>query len=87
MSGSDQKQDPFDLQRFVDAQDPVYSRVCAELRDGRKSSHWMWFIFPQIRGLGNSSLAREFGISSLEEAKAYLMHSVLGLGSMNVAGW
>ncbi len=70
--------DPFDLQRFVDAQNPVYQRVCAELRNGRKDSHWMWFIFPQLRRLGSSRLATAFGISSREEAEAYLDHPLLG---------
>jgi uncharacterized protein (DUF1810 family) len=67
-----------DLQRFVDAQDPVYEGVLLELRDGRKRSHWMWFIFPQLRGLGGSRLATTFGIDGLEEARAYLAHPVLG---------
>ena len=70
--------DPFDLQRFVDAQAPVYPRVVAELRQGRKQSHWMWFIFPQLAGLGHSAMARRFAISSREEAVAYLAHGVLG---------
>ena len=70
--------DPYDLQRFVDAQDPVYGKVCSELRDGRKKSHWMWFVFPQIEGLGFSPLARKFAISSLAEAAAYLAHPILG---------
>jgi uncharacterized protein (DUF1810 family) len=70
--------DPYDLQRFVDAQNPVYDQVCAELRDGRKKSHWMWFIFPQIGGLGSSQLARKFAVSSLAEAAAYLAHPILG---------
>lgn len=70
--------DPFDLQRFVDAQDPVYSKVCAELRAGRKTSHWIWFIFPQLRGLGHSPMASEFGIGSQQEAEGYLAHPVLG---------
>ncbi len=70
--------DPYDLQRFADAQDPVYSRVCAELRSGRKRSHWMWFIFPQIAGLGSSAMAQRYAISSLQEAQAYLKHPVLG---------
>jgi uncharacterized protein (DUF1810 family) len=69
--------DPFDLQRFIDAQNPIYADVCDELRRGRKTSHWMWFIFPQIQGLGHSPMATKFAISSLEEAKAYLRHSVL----------
>jgi uncharacterized protein (DUF1810 family) len=70
--------DPYDLERFVTAQDSVFKQVCAELREGRKHGHWMWFIFPQLRGLGHSSTARHFGISSLSEAEAYLRHSVLG---------
>ena len=70
--------DPYDLQRFVEAQEPVYARVCAELRRGRKASHWMWFMFPQIRGLGHSPMAQKYAISSLAEAKAYLDHPVLG---------
>jgi uncharacterized protein (DUF1810 family) len=69
---------PFDLERFVSAQNPVYDRVCAELRKGRKSSHWMWFIFPQLRGLGLSAMAEKFGIASRAEARAYLNHPVLG---------
>ena len=70
--------DPHDLQRFVDAQHAVYDRVCAELRNGRKKSHWMWFIFPQITGLGSSPMAQRYAISSLQEAQAYLKHPVLG---------
>jgi uncharacterized protein (DUF1810 family) len=70
--------DPFDLNRFVEAQAPVYGSVVDELREGRKRSHWMWFVFPQIRGLGGSPMAARYGISSLEEARAYLRHDVLG---------
>jgi len=70
--------DRYDLQRFLDAQQPVFDAVRAELRDGRKRSHWMWFIFPQIAGPGHSELARRYALSSLEEARAYLAHSVLG---------
>src|SRR5947208_14831275 len=70
--------DPYDLQRFVDAQNPVYDTVCSELRDGRKKSHWMWFIFPQIEGLGFSPLAPKFAISFLAEAAAYVAHPILG---------
>lgn len=70
--------DPYHLQRFVDAQQPVFDDVCRELRDGRKRSHWMWFIFPQIKGLGHSDMARKFAISSREEAEAYLKHPILG---------
>jgi uncharacterized protein (DUF1810 family) len=70
--------DPFDLQRFVSAQTPVVDRVFAELRAGRKQSHWMWFVFPQIAGLGRTSTAVRYAISSPEEAQAYLRHPVLG---------
>ena len=70
--------DPFDLQRFVAAQEPLFDRVLSELRAGRKRSHWMWFIFPQLRGVGRSSIAEYYGISSLAEARAYLAHPVLG---------
>ena len=70
--------DPFDLQRFVDAQASVYERVRTELRNGRKQSHWMWFIFPQIAGLGHSTMAQRYAISSLREAEAYIKHPVLG---------
>ncbi len=70
--------DPFDLQRFVDAQNPVYDSVREELRSGQKHGHWMWFIFPQRRGLGSSAMATRFGISSRNEAEAYLRHPVLG---------
>jgi uncharacterized protein (DUF1810 family) len=70
--------DPFDLERFVNAQNPVYARVYEELRKGRKEGHWMWFIFPQLRGLGSSQLATAFGISSRQEAEAYLNHLILG---------
>jgi uncharacterized protein (DUF1810 family) len=74
----DSAADPFELERFVAAQEPVYRDVIAELRDGRKRSHWMWFVFPQLRGLGGSAMAARYGISSLEEADAYLRHPVLG---------
>jgi len=70
--------DPYDLDRFVRAQSSVYDRVLSELRAGVKTSHWMWFIFPQIRGLGRSPTAMEYAISSLEEVRAYLQHEVLG---------
>jgi len=69
--------DPFDLQRFVDAQEDVYERVRAELRAGRKETHWMWYIFPQIQGLGLSPTAQRYAISSIEEAQAYLSHPLL----------
>jgi uncharacterized protein (DUF1810 family) len=72
--------DPYDLQRFVAAQDAggTYRRAAAELRNGRKDSHWMWFIFPQIAGLGYSPASRTYAISSVAEARAYLAHPVLG---------
>ena len=70
--------DPFNLERFVTAQAPVFEIVLAELRAGRKRSHWMWFVFPQLTGLGRSSTARFYGIGSLDESRAYLAHSVLG---------
>jgi uncharacterized protein (DUF1810 family) len=70
--------DPFDLERFVDAQAPVYASVLAELRRGRKQSHWMWFIFPQFAGLGHSAMAQRYALSSRDEAVAYIGHGVLG---------
>jgi uncharacterized protein (DUF1810 family) len=70
--------DPYNLQCFVEAQHDDYEDVCAELRAGRKTSHWIWFIFPQIKGLGTSATSDWFAISSLDEAKAYLQHPVLG---------
>jgi len=70
--------DPYDLQRFVAAQEPVFPTALAELRAGRKRTHWMWFIFPQLRGLGRSPTATYYGIGSLDEARAYLAHPVLG---------
>jgi uncharacterized protein (DUF1810 family) len=70
--------DPFNLQRFVDAQAPVYETVLGELRAGRKTTHWIWFIFPQAKGLGRSARSEFYGIGSLDEARAYLAHPVLG---------
>lgn len=70
--------DPFNLQRFVDPQNRWYERACTELSQGRKQSHWMWFIFPQIKGLGHSAMANLYAISSLQEAEAYLLHPLLG---------
>ena len=70
--------DPFDLQRFIDAQAPIYARVVAELSRGQKQSHWMWFIFPQLGGLGHSAMAQRFAIASREEAVAYLSDAVPG---------
>jgi uncharacterized protein (DUF1810 family) len=68
----------FNLERFVEAQNPVYPQVRRELSQGRKQGHWMWFIFPQLKGLGHSSVAIRFGIAGADEARAYLAHSVLG---------
>ena len=65
----------FDLERFVSAQDPVYSTVLSELRSGQKRTHWMWFMFPQLAGLGHSHMAQLYAISSLDEARAYLEHT------------
>jgi uncharacterized protein (DUF1810 family) len=73
-----QSEDPFDLQRFIDAQAPVIEDALAELRAGRKRTHWMWFVFPQIAGLGSSAMAVRYAISSPAEARAYLAHPVLG---------
>jgi uncharacterized protein (DUF1810 family) len=70
--------DPFNLDRFVAAQAPVLNTVLAELKAGHKRSHWMWFIFPQLRGLGHSSMAQFYGIGSLHEARAYFIHPLLG---------
>ena len=70
--------DPYDLERFVKAQNPVFEQVCSELKKGRKEGHWMWFVFPQLKGLGHSSMASKFGISSRDEAEAYLQHPILG---------
>src|SRR5689334_19633652 len=78
--------DAFDLARFTDAQDGVYETVLAELRAGRKRSHWIWFVFPQLRGLGHSATAFRFGVTSLEEATAYLNHPVLGPRLLECAG-
>ena len=71
--------DPYDLQRFVDAQDGgTYDRALAELRAGRKASHWMWFVFPQVSGLGRSDMAVRYALSGVDEARAYRSHPVLG---------
>jgi uncharacterized protein (DUF1810 family) len=70
--------DPFDLQRFVEAQDGAYPQALAELRAGRKDTHWIWYVFPQIAGLGSSAMSARFSIRSLEEAEAYLDHPLLG---------
>jgi len=79
-------EDRFNLQRFVEAQSGVMERVCAELRAGQKRSHWMWFVFPQIRGLGSSEMAMQYAISGREEARAYLDHVVLGPRLQECAG-
>ena len=71
-------QDPHQLQRFVDAQHPIYERALAELRAGHKQSHWMWFVFPQVAGLGRSDMAERYAISNIDEAMAYLAHPLLG---------
>jgi len=80
--------DPYDLRRFVAAQeaDGTYQRALAELRAGRKTSHWMWFVFPQIAGLGYSPVSRTYAITSLAEARAYLAHPVLGECAGTLAG-
>jgi uncharacterized protein (DUF1810 family) len=70
--------DPFELERFVEAQEDVHERALAEIRAGRKQTHWMWFVFPQVRGLGSSPMALRYAIGSLDEARAYLAHPVLG---------
>jgi len=74
----EQQRDPYHLERFVEAQNPVYDQVCWELQQGLKMTHWIWFIFPQIGGLSSSAMSRRFAIASLEEADAYLNQSVLG---------
>ncbi|MDP5185103.1 DUF1810 domain-containing protein [Blastococcus sp. BMG 814] len=70
--------DPFDLRRFVDAQTQTYDQALGELRAGQKRTHWMWFVFPQVEGLGKSGMAQRYAISGLDEARAYLAHPVLG---------
>ncbi|MBB5327083.1 DUF1810 domain-containing protein [Tunturiibacter gelidoferens] len=80
------EQDVYDLQRFLEAQAEVYEQACDELRAGRKRSHWMWFVFPQIYGLGSSPMAVRYAISSLAEARAYLDHVVLGSRLQEAAG-
>ena len=77
-AGSSDRGDPFDLNRFIIAQEGIYDRAFAELRDGLKRSHWMWYIFPQIEGLGHSPTTRSYSMKSLEEARQYLAHPVLG---------
>lgn len=77
-SNASDRGDPYDLNRFLTAQDGIYDRALAELRDGLKRSHWMWFVFPQVGGLGYSFTTRRYSIKSLEEARQYLAHPVLG---------
>ena len=78
--------DPFNLDRFVHAQDPVLARVRAELRAGAKRTHWMWFVFPQLAGLGRSETARHYALASLEEARGYLSHPLLGARLIECTG-
>jgi uncharacterized protein (DUF1810 family) len=75
---SNRANDPYNLERFMRAQDPVFAEVCSELQNGTKIGHWMWFIFPQLKGLGSSEMSIKFAIASREEAEAYLTHIVLG---------
>jgi uncharacterized protein (DUF1810 family) len=75
---SDNADDPYDLNRFVQAQQDDYHRALSEIRNGRKRSHWMWYVFPQLDGLGFSATSRRYGIKSVAEAEAYLSHAVLG---------
>ena len=70
--------DPYNLQRFLDAQAPIYQQVCAQLRAGQKRTHWIWYIFPQIAGLGKSAMSQRYAISGAQEAEAYLRHDILG---------
>ena len=77
---------PRGLERFVQAQERVYSDVLAELRAGRKESHWMWFVFPQIRGLGRSATAEYYGIQDIDEARGYLLHTLLGVRILECTG-
>lgn len=72
------KEDPFDLERFISAQEGIYSQVLAEIKRGQKRSHWMWYIFPQIEGLGFSPISKHYAVKSLAEARQYLEHPVLG---------
>jgi uncharacterized protein (DUF1810 family) len=76
--GTPDRGDPFNLERFTDAQAGVYDRALSELRSGRKRTHWMWFIFPQIAGLGYSGMSKHYAIRNIEEAREYLNHPVLG---------
>lgn len=84
-SGHDDKGDPHDLKRFVQAQEDVYEQSLSEVKSGRKRSHWMWYIFPQFDGLGFSTTSMRYSIKTVEEAKAYLRHPVLGRRLMECA--
>lgn len=75
---SPSNRDPFQLERFIQAQETVYQQALKELKNGKKKSHWIWYIFPQLEGLGHSATSKHYGIKSLEEAKEYLRHPVLG---------
>lgn len=94
MSDAGAANDPYNLSRFVEAQAGDYEQALAEIRDGRKRSHWMWYVFPQIEGLGSSPISRRYAIKSLDEARAYLDHPVLGQrlvecaeSALSVEGW
>jgi uncharacterized protein (DUF1810 family) len=78
MKNDGEKGDPFHLNRFIEAQSSCFEQVVAELVEGQKQTHWMWFIFPQIHGLGSSAMSQRFAITGLEEARAYLNHPLLG---------
>ncbi len=86
MANDADRNDPHDLRRFVDAQAPVYAQARDELASGRKRSHWMWFVFPQLRGLGLSAMAHRYGIASRDEAEAYLGHPLLGARLVECTG-
>ena len=78
-------EDPYDLQRFLGAQEETHALALREIRGGHKSSHWMWFVFPQLQGLGASAISRRFGINGLDEARAYLAHPTLGPRLVEIA--
>jgi uncharacterized protein (DUF1810 family) len=84
-SDSGKAGDPFDLDRFVQAQEGSYQRALSEIKSGRKTTHWIWFVFPQIDGLGSSSTAKYYAIKSIDEARAYLAHPVLGPRLLEIA--
>lgn len=78
--------DPYNLDRYIEAQRGLFEQACSELRRGRKTGHWMWFIFPQIAGLGFSAMSQRYAIGSLDEARAYLAHPVLGARLREICG-